>query len=58
MPAPIFYKEAFYGFIGLDNPNLELTSLFIQLPRLVGGHLGSTRENFMRKFPVIPRCTV
>ena len=43
--APIFYKEAFYGFIGLDNPNLELTSLFIQLLRLVGGHLGSTREN-------------
>ncbi len=43
--APIFYKEAFYGFIGLDNPNLELTSLVIQLLRLVGGHLGSTREN-------------
>lgn len=44
--APIFYKEAFYGFIGLDNPNLELTTLFMQLLRLVGGHLGSTRENF------------
>ena len=43
--TPIFYREAFYGFIGLDNPNLELTSLFIQLFRLVGGHLGSTREN-------------
>ncbi len=34
-----------YGFIGLDNPDFRQSPLFLQLLRLIGGHLGCAREN-------------
>ncbi len=43
--VPIFYHDHFSGFIGLDNPAIDKTELFIQLLTLVGTHLGSAREN-------------
>lgn len=43
--VPIFYHGHFSGFIGLDNPAIDKTELFIQLLTLVGTHLGSAREN-------------
>ena len=42
---PIFYHECLSGFIGLDNPDNDLPEMFMQLLTLVGGHMGSAREN-------------
>lgn len=42
---PIFYHERLSGFIGLDNPDSNLPEMFMQLLTLVGGHMGSAREN-------------
>lgn len=43
---PIFSRERLAGFIGLDNPEIQRSELFIHLLAVVGGHLGSARENF------------
>ena len=43
--GPVFYRGYLSGFIGLDNPDVEQTELFVQLLKLVGGHLGGARES-------------
>ena len=43
---PIFSRKSLSGFIGLDNPEMQRSELFIHLLAIVGGHLGSARENF------------
>ena len=43
---PIFSRKNLSGFIGLDNPEMQRSELFIHLLAVVGGHLGSARENF------------
>ena len=43
---PIFSRKSLSGFIGLDNPEMQKSELFIHLLAVVGGHLGSARENF------------
>ncbi len=43
---PIFSREKLTGFIGLDNPEIQKSELFIHLLAVVGGHLGSARQNF------------
>ncbi len=43
---PIFTREKLTGFIGLDNPEIRKSELFIHLLAVVGGHLGSARQNF------------
>ena len=43
--CPIFYRGSLSGFIGLDDPREERYEDFLELLSLVGGHLGSSREN-------------
>ena len=44
---PIFSRKSLSGFIGLDNPEMQKSELFIHLLAVVGGHLGKRT----RKFP-------
>ena len=43
--VPLFSNKHISGFIGLDNPDLNLEHISVKLLSDVGGHLGSVREN-------------
>lgn len=43
--VPVFYRGNLSGFFGLDNPQRAMTAGQLRLLALVGGHLGSAREN-------------
>ena len=50
--APVFFRNKIAGFIGLDNPYQNVSSLFIQQLAFVGSHLNTAREN-MRMIDVL-----
>lgn len=46
---PIFANSKLIGFLGLDNPEKDLSDLILQMLTSVAGHLGSLSENFYIK---------
>ena len=43
--VPLFTNKKMIGFMGLDNPDMEITESSTALLTDLGGHLGSVREN-------------
>ena len=44
--VPIYNKKRLWGFLGLDNPDVECIQEFKYLLSSIGGHLGSLKENY------------
>ena len=44
---PLFFDGTVLGFIGVDNPEIEKSREFINLLKLIGGYLGTAKQNYI-----------